>query len=89
LTTLPTRPRAALTEGSFTLIKPNGTKTISISGSDSNGTTAVWYVGLGRIGTGYTMTLSAANLSRGTHTLRVTAEYNGKRYSKELTFRVE
>jgi uncharacterized repeat protein (TIGR02543 family) len=79
---------SAFSNSTFTLTKPNGTKTISISGSD-NDTSAQWRVGPTLIHTGSSVTLSAANLSPGTHALWVTAEYDGERYSKELTFRVE
>jgi hypothetical protein len=52
-------------------------------------TQAVWYVGLAQIGIGVSVPLDAADLSLGTHTLRVTAKYNGVRYSKEITVTVE
>jgi uncharacterized repeat protein (TIGR02543 family) len=76
-----------VTEAPFTLAKPGGSKTVSVSGSDDD-TAARWYVGLGQIGTGSSVTLNAATLSLGKHTLRVTAEYGGVRYSKELAFTV-
>jgi uncharacterized repeat protein (TIGR02543 family) len=79
---------SALSDTSFTLTKPGGTKTISVSGSDNNGATALWYVGLGQIGTGSSVILYADTLSLGRHTLRVTAKYGGVRYSKELGFTV-
>jgi uncharacterized repeat protein (TIGR02543 family) len=78
----------ALTEESFTLTRPGGTKTISINGSDNNGATALWYLGLVQIGTGSSVTLSADTLSVRTYTLRVVAEYGGAKYSKELAFTV-
>jgi uncharacterized repeat protein (TIGR02543 family) len=78
---------SAFADASFVLTKPDGTMTITISGSD-NDTDAEWRVGLALIKTGSSVTLSAANLSPGTHALRVTAEYGGKRYSKEITFTV-
>jgi uncharacterized repeat protein (TIGR02543 family) len=80
----------AFTETTFTMAKSgeSKTKTINISGLDSNGATAVWHIGLAQIGTGRSVTLSAANLSLGKHTLRVTALYGGVKYSKELAFTV-
>jgi uncharacterized repeat protein (TIGR02543 family) len=72
----------------FTLTKPNGTKTITVSGADS-GAEVVWYIGVAKIGTGSSVTLSAANLPVGGHTLRVTAKYGGVRYSKEVAFKVQ
>jgi uncharacterized repeat protein (TIGR02543 family) len=78
---------SAFNDEPFALVKPDGEKTISISGSD-NDANAKWFVGLVQTGTGDSVTLSAANLSLGTHVLRVTAEYGGERYSKELTFTV-
>jgi uncharacterized repeat protein (TIGR02543 family) len=78
---------SALSDTSFTLTKPGGTKTISVSGSEDD-TAAVWYIGLAKIWTGSSVTLSAADLSLGTHTLRVTAVYGGVRYSKDITFTV-
>jgi uncharacterized repeat protein (TIGR02543 family) len=78
---------SAFNDSAFDLAKPDETKTITISGSD-NDASAQWSVGLAPIATGGSVTLSAANLSLGTHSLRVTAEYGGVRYSKELTFTV-
>ena len=75
-----------ITQAPFTLSKSsNESKTITVSG----GTNPVWYIGVVQIGTGSSITISAANLSVGPHTLRVSAEYNGKRYSKEITFTVQ
>jgi hypothetical protein len=79
---------SAFSDPTFTLAKPSETKTISISGSDSDAN-AQWRVGLALIQTGSSVTLSADNLSLGAHTLRVTATYGGTPYSKELTFTVE
>jgi uncharacterized repeat protein (TIGR02543 family) len=79
----------AVTEGAFTLTKPGGTKTVSITGSDNNDADAVWYIGLVPMGTGSIITLYADTLSLGTHTLRVTAEFDGVRYSKEIALTVE
>jgi uncharacterized repeat protein (TIGR02543 family) len=76
---------SALDDESFVLAKPDGTKTITINGSVDN---VVWYVGLGKVETGNSVTLNAANLTTGTHTLGVTAKYAGKTYSKEITFTV-
>ena len=45
--------------------------------------------GLAQIGTGSSITISAANLPVGPHTLGVSALYSGKRYSKEITFTVQ
>jgi uncharacterized repeat protein (TIGR02543 family) len=64
------------------------TKTLHISGSDDD-TQAAWYVGIVQIHTGSSVTLNAASLSLGTHTLRVSVEYGGVRHSKEITLRVE
>jgi uncharacterized repeat protein (TIGR02543 family) len=73
----------------FTLAKPNGTKTITITGNGTDtGTDITWYIGLVKMGVGNSITLNAANLSIGTHTLRVTAVYGGKLYSEEMTFTV-
>jgi uncharacterized repeat protein (TIGR02543 family) len=80
---------SALSELSFSLAKSGGTatKTISVSGSD-NDEAVRWYVGLALIHTGSGVTLDAANLSPGKHTLQVTAEYGGILYSKEIAFTV-
>jgi uncharacterized repeat protein (TIGR02543 family) len=80
---------SALSEPSFSLAKSGGTatKTISVSGSD-NDEAVRWYVGLALIHTGSGVTLNAANLSPGKHTLQVTAEYGGILYSKEIAFTV-
>jgi uncharacterized repeat protein (TIGR02543 family) len=77
---------SALDDPSFTLAKPGETKTITVIGG---GTDVTWYIGLVNIGTGNSVTLSAATLTVGTHTLRVTAKYGGVRYSKELAFTVQ
>jgi uncharacterized repeat protein (TIGR02543 family) len=79
---------AGVTEEALTLTKPGGTGTVTITGSD-NDAQAVWYVGLVQIETGSSVTLDADTLSLGTHTLRVTAQYGGVRYSKEITVTVE
>jgi uncharacterized repeat protein (TIGR02543 family) len=79
---------SAFSDTSFTLTKPGGTRTISVSGADNNAV-AVWYVGLAKIYTGDNVTLYADNLSLGDHTLRVTAKFGGKLYSKEITFTVQ
>jgi uncharacterized repeat protein (TIGR02543 family) len=78
----------AVTDEAVTLTKPGGTKTVTITGSDDD-TQAAWYLGLVQIHTGRTVTLDADRLSLGTHTLRVTAEFDGVRYSKEITLTVE
>jgi uncharacterized repeat protein (TIGR02543 family) len=80
-----TDPGAGLvTEEPFTLTRPGGTITITVTG----GMDAAWYLGAARIGTGNSVTLSADTLSPGSHTLEVTAKYDGVRYSRELTFTV-
>jgi uncharacterized repeat protein (TIGR02543 family) len=61
---------------------------VGISGADDPAQ-AVWYVGAAEIGTGESVTLDAAPLSLGPHTLRVTAPFGGVRHSKEITFTVE
>jgi uncharacterized repeat protein (TIGR02543 family) len=79
--------QGAFTDAAFTLTRPNGTKTITVTDS---GTDIKWYVGLAKIaeGNSVTLDLAALNLSLGRHTLRVTAKYNGVLYSKEITFTV-
>jgi uncharacterized repeat protein (TIGR02543 family) len=77
-----------VSDTALTLTKPGGTRTVTITGSD-NDAQAIWHIGLGHIGTGSSVELSAANLSLGTHTLRVSALFGGARYSKEITLRVE
>ena len=75
-----------ITQAPFTLSKSsNESKTITVSG----GTNPVWYIGVVQIGTGSSITISAANLPVGPHTLGVSALYSGKRYSKEITFTVQ
>jgi uncharacterized repeat protein (TIGR02543 family) len=71
----------------FTLTMPDGSKTITIA---DNVTDISWYVGLAKIaqGNSVTLDLSVLNLNLGPHTLRVTAKYGGKLYSKEMTFTV-
>jgi uncharacterized repeat protein (TIGR02543 family) len=81
-------PADAAEDTSVTLTKPGGTETLSVSGSDDD-TQAAWYMGLVKIGTGSSVSLSADALSLGTHTLRVTALYGGVRHSKEITVTVE
>jgi uncharacterized repeat protein (TIGR02543 family) len=76
----------AVTGGNITLTKPGGTETVTVAGA---GTDVTWYIGLVQIGIGSNVTLYADTLSLGTHTLRVTAQYGGVRYSKELTVTVE
>jgi uncharacterized repeat protein (TIGR02543 family) len=77
-----------LDEKTFELAKPGGKKTITVAETDA-GRDFVWHIGLLPIGTGKSVTLSAANLTLGTHTLRVTAEYEGALYSKEIKFTVK
>jgi uncharacterized repeat protein (TIGR02543 family) len=81
------RAGSSLSEPSFSLAKSGGTatKTLSVSGSDNDGA-ARWHVGLALIHTGSGVTLNAANLSLGRHTLQVTALYGGTLYSKEIPF---
>jgi uncharacterized repeat protein (TIGR02543 family) len=69
----------------ISLAKPGGTKTIEV---ESGVTDVSWYIGLVKIKMGNSIELSAANLTVGTHTLRVTARYDGILYSKELAFTV-
>ena len=77
----------AITQAPFTLSKSsNQSKTITVSGG---GTDIVWYIGVVQIGTGSGVTVYAANLPVGKHSLRVSALYSGKRYSKEITFTVQ
>jgi uncharacterized repeat protein (TIGR02543 family) len=76
-----------ISDTAFTLAKPSGTQLISVSGS-YNDANAEWYIGLAKLHTGSSKTLSAANLSLGGHVLTVFAVYGGKRYSKELSFTV-
>jgi uncharacterized repeat protein (TIGR02543 family) len=77
-----------ITEAPFTLSKSSSpSKPITVSGG--GGTDITWYIGLAQIGTGSSITISATNLSVGPHTLRVTALYSGKQYSKEITFTVQ
>jgi uncharacterized repeat protein (TIGR02543 family) len=80
---------SALSEPSFSLARSGGTatKTISVSGSDDDGA-ARWHIGLALIHTGSSVTLNAANLSLGKHTLQVMARYGGTLYSKEIAFTV-
>jgi uncharacterized repeat protein (TIGR02543 family) len=85
-TSLTDHAGSALDDPSFTLAKPGGTKTITVSG---DGTDVTWHIGLVNIGAGNSVTLSAATLTVGTHTLRVTVKYGGARYSKELAFTVQ
>jgi uncharacterized repeat protein (TIGR02543 family) len=79
--------QGAFADTAFTLTRPNGTKTITVT---DNGTDIKWYVGLAKIAEGNSLTLNLAvlNLSPGRHSLRVTAKYNGVLHSKEITFTV-
>jgi uncharacterized repeat protein (TIGR02543 family) len=63
------------------------TQDLAITGSDEDAQ-AQWFIGLAKIGIGASITLDAANLTVGKHTLRVTAKYDGALYSKELRFTV-
>jgi uncharacterized repeat protein (TIGR02543 family) len=78
----------AVTEEPFELAKPGGSKTITVAEDDA-GADFAWHIGLVQIATGRSVTLSADNLSLGTHTLQVTAKYGGELYSKEITFVVK
>jgi uncharacterized repeat protein (TIGR02543 family) len=79
--------QGAFTGAAFTLTRPNGTKTVTVTGG---GMEITWYLGLAKIAQGNTVTLDLAvlNLNPGLHTLRVTAKYGGVLYSKEITFTV-
>jgi uncharacterized repeat protein (TIGR02543 family) len=80
-----TDPASSLLEGAaVTLVRPGGTETLTVT----EGTNVTWYLGLAKIGTGNNVTLYADSLSLGRHTLRVTAEYDGKPYSKEIALTV-
>jgi uncharacterized repeat protein (TIGR02543 family) len=79
--------QGTFTDTAFTLTRPAGSKTITVTDS---ATDISWYVGLVKIaeGNSVTLNLNVLNLSPGPHILRVTAKYGGVLYSKELTFTV-
>jgi hypothetical protein len=83
--TLTDEGTALLSEASFSIAKPNGTRTVTAAGGWDN---PKWYVDDVLVSAAASIEVSAADYSAGAHTLTLIAAKNGIPYSKALPFTV-
>jgi uncharacterized repeat protein (TIGR02543 family) len=76
----------AFSETNFTISKPSGSQTITITGTGY--TNPRWYVDDDLKGTGASITISAADYSLGGHNLTLIITKSGVSWSKEIAFTV-